>query len=779
MILNYKKWSLILLSGIPGSWKSTFCKKYFAKKLDYVISSDEIRQRYFGIKNVFQDDGNLWESLFQWTWKEVFEIMEILVKKRCDLWLTTVIDSTNLTNKQRKSFVNLWKWTETYTIIFDENIWIENNNKRKLNNEFWYVNQDIMNNMLEKFEKRSSIKWNHLVKAEEIEDLQENFDEINIWNEKNVLIWWDIHGVKDFCNIYKDLQVKYEKTWEKPINIFVWDIVDRWEYSIENLFFIMLEVFRWNAFMILWNHEKKTLENLLIYKETWEISENIISRFTTLKRFANYFSWQDRFLNIPEVNERNFNLEMTIEFLKWLNYYKVLNFCDKKYLITHAPTLFENNLWNLLKQECLHWSYQFANDLKASKETAKINKINYLKAFEMLYNKTQTKLVCWHFDLALIGEEFNIWNGLISLEWEVDNGWFLKVLSLENKDGEVIENILKFPSNLKYIRDENVWEFYKRLKNLDEKYYNKKELWPLSIYKYSREVFYDNLWHKNDKNTNELLLKLRWIVFDVLWNVVSYPFDKIFNFWEILKDSENNIISENKVREDKNYQFVEKLNWFLWVISPHPYKKDILVHTSWSLTWDYAEYIKKFISKDKHKKLIEFFETNKLTLCFEVICAEDPHIIKYSENEFGLYLIWSRDISSKNIENMNLLSEEKLDEIAEKLWFKRPKYFISTLSEVKKDIKNLKIEWYILRDLEITNPVIKLKTPYYLITKFLSRMWNGKFELLFKNKMQFIKTKEVDEEYFPVLDYIIENKETFSQKDNLEKAEFIREFLSR
>ena len=221
MILNYKKWSLILLSGIPGSWKSTFCKKYFAEKSDYVISSDEIRQRYFGIKNVFQDDGNLWESLFQWTWKEVFEIMEILVKKRCDLWLTTVIDSTNLTNKQRKSFVNLWKWTETYTIIFDENIWIENNNKRKLNNEFWYVNQDVMNNMLEKIEKRSSIKWNHLLKAEEIEDMQETFDELNIWNEKNVLIWWDIHGVKDFCNIYKDLQVKYQKTWEKPINIFV------------------------------------------------------------------------------------------------------------------------------------------------------------------------------------------------------------------------------------------------------------------------------------------------------------------------------------------------------------------------------------------------------------------------------------------------------------------------------------------------------------------------------------------------------------------------------
>lgn len=58
-------------------------------------------------------------------------------------------------------------------------------------------------------------------------------------------------------------------------------------------------------------------------------------------------------------------------------------------------------------------------------------------------------------------------------------------------------------------------------------------------------------------------------------------------------------------------------------------------------------------------------------------------------------------------------------------------------------------------------------------------MWNGKIELRFKNNIQFIKTKEVDEEYFPVVDYIIENKEIFSQKYNWEKAEFTREFLGR
>jgi hypothetical protein len=49
-------------------------------------------------------------------------------------------------------------------------------------------------------------------------------------------------------------------------------------------------------------------------------------------------------LAIEELQQRNFNLDMTIEFLQTNNYYKILNIKNQKYIITHAPLLFEENL---------------------------------------------------------------------------------------------------------------------------------------------------------------------------------------------------------------------------------------------------------------------------------------------------------------------------------------------------------------------------------------------------------------------------------------------------
>ena len=56
--LKYKKWSLILLSGIPWCGKSTFARKHFPQ--DYIISTDEIRNRYFWDEYKFLEDGSLW-----------------------------------------------------------------------------------------------------------------------------------------------------------------------------------------------------------------------------------------------------------------------------------------------------------------------------------------------------------------------------------------------------------------------------------------------------------------------------------------------------------------------------------------------------------------------------------------------------------------------------------------------------------------------------------------------------------------------------------------------
>jgi hypothetical protein len=46
--------------------------------------------------------------------------------------------------------------------------------------------------------------------------------------------------------------------------------------------------------------------------------------------------------------------------------------------------------------------------MKSERDYSINNKINFLKSFEKLYNKTNIKLVCGHVDLALLQKESNI-----------------------------------------------------------------------------------------------------------------------------------------------------------------------------------------------------------------------------------------------------------------------------------------------------------------------------------------------------------------------------------
>ena len=51
----------------------------------------------------------------------------------------------------------------------------------------------------------------------------------------------------------------------------------------------------------------------------------------------------------------------------------------------------------------------------------------------------------------------------------------------------------------------------------------------LIVWKYSKRVFFDNLWHQH-----ELLLKARGLITDKQGNIIVHPFEKIFNFNEII-----------------------------------------------------------------------------------------------------------------------------------------------------------------------------------------------------------------------------------------------------
>ena len=60
-----------------------------------------------------------------------------------------------------------------------------------------------------------------------------------------------------------------------------------------------------------------------------------------------------------------------------------------------------------------------------------------------------------------------------------------------------------------------------------KKTYVEGEFEGLSVYKYSRKVFFDNLW-----SLDERLKDCRGIVVDGNNEIISYPFTKVFNYLE-------------------------------------------------------------------------------------------------------------------------------------------------------------------------------------------------------------------------------------------------------
>ncbi|MBP5217219.1 MAG: ATP-binding protein [Bacilli bacterium] len=87
--------TLILLSGIPGSGKSTWAKTYLNEHPNTkIVSSDGIRVRLFGSRQAFNDE--------RLVWRTYLEDIHAYAREGNDV--TVIADSTNLTNHYRRYY---------------------------------------------------------------------------------------------------------------------------------------------------------------------------------------------------------------------------------------------------------------------------------------------------------------------------------------------------------------------------------------------------------------------------------------------------------------------------------------------------------------------------------------------------------------------------------------------------------------------------------------------------------------------------------------------------
>lgn len=281
-----------------------------------------------------------------------------------------------------------------------------------------------------------------------------------------------------------------------------------------------------------------------------------------------------------------------------------------------------------------------------------------------------------------------------------------------------------------------------------------------SLYKYTPKVHFNNLWEKSP-----FLLKARGFVMrDSDGVILSHPFDKTFNY------GEKGFIHTSP---SESVTVVEKLNGFLACVSNHPDDMEkLLLNTTGTFDSDFVQYIRDLISKDQEEKFVEFFKRNgPRTLMFEAIHKDDnEHIIKYDEQ--GLWLIGARGHRYDD----KVDSEERLDEIASEIGVNRPKYESMNFGDLVNNMKTCNIEGYMVRAKNGGDYLMKIKSSYYLVTKFLGR-GDNKADLIFGNKQNILR--KVDEEFLPLIDFLRENYtiQTYKELGNVARIEVVRSFL--
>lgn len=271
----------------------------------------------------------------------------------------------------------------------------------------------------------------------------------------------------------------------------------------------------------------------------------------------------------------------------------------------------------------------------------------------------------------------------------------------------------------------------------------------LSVFKYSRKVFYDSLW-----NTDPLLLEARGIVLDDAGNKVIWPFTKVFNYGEnysgLELKPETPIVAPRKVNG-----FMASVAW---------YHDELVVSTTGSLDSDFVVLASKYIDQlDINTIQVGF------TYLFEICSPEDPHIVAEDE---GAWLIGMR-----NMQTGLMMSEAFLDHESLVIGAKRPETFRGTFGELWEMVRTCKHEGWMVIDAQTRETVCKIKSPHYLSKKFLMRMGNKKVDQMFDNKEEFLKT--LDEEFYSIAGYITSkwDKEAWKLVTETDRRAIIEKFF--
>lgn len=228
-----------------------------------------------------------------------------------------------------------------------------------------------------------------------------------------------------------------------------------------------------------------------------------------------------------------------------------------------------------------------------------------------------------------------------------------------------------------------------------------------TTFKYHRRAMYDYLWHQIPQ-----LLECRGHVYcNSTKELVQAAPRKSFNYLEC--GHWLNIPLDTPV------EMYKKINGYMACATLH--NDELIVSTTGTTTSDYAIWAKELIQRDY--KLWDEMIDDKITVLFEVVVSQDPHIVHERK---GLHLLGVREKDRGDFYPLNGSTKCTLEQALKIAKFDRGEGFM-----VYPMLPNALYDY---------NNCCKLKTPYYIGKKKLMRMTAKNVEIMYNDLPHTIST---------------------------------------
>ena len=266
------------------------------------------------------------------------------------------------------------------------------------------------------------------------------------------------------------------------------------------------------------------------------------------------------------------------------------------------------------------------------------------------------------------------------------------------------------------------------------------------VLKYKKKVFYDNLW-------NEYIAECRGSIVDKDFNLVTYPFTKIYNYGI---EKEAPVLSA-----DTRVTAFRKVNGFMIAMTVH--NGELLISTTGSTANDYVNMARELIDEAKYLDLCTRWEG--YTFMFECVHKNDPHIVPEKE---GMYILGYRENKFDTpVEHDPFM----LIEMGREIGCFVPESVTTNMAQLQVLAKECKHEGYVFYTDEGVSA--KIKSPYYLTSKWVAR--NPRTDKLVN--MQADIKHQLDEEYYPLVDAIRANIAEYTAMDEQARLSWVRNYL--